>query len=243
MKKNFTSSRLFTGMLLIAGFLLTASQSSAQSFKILPEKYVKKSYNLENSDHEIYAYIENVTMNDIQLKWKLMANTLDTLKWDYSLCDNGNCYNGIPAVAEFPVTKPGEQASLKLAIAFTEGVSRAGTGMTQFLVYNADDTTDADTVTFVADAVAGIFDIVPQDTRISIYPNPATDVINIVSTDLDISKGSVSIYNALGAKINEITLTPSGINSVAVSQLPAGVYYVRFQGTAGDIATRTFLKR
>jgi hypothetical protein len=242
MKKNFTISKLTLGLFLIAGFLLTANKSSAQSFRILPEKTIKKAYNLSD-EPTIDAYIENTSMSDIHLKWSLLANTLPDLKWDFSLCDNGTCYSGIPDSATFPVTKPGEKASLKLTIIFTEGTSKAGKGTTQFLVYNINDESDADTITFEADVVTGIFEIVPTDKKISIYPNPATDVINIVSTDLNITKGNMSIYNALGAKVNDIILTPSGFNTVSVSNLPAGVYYVRFQGTTGEVSTRTFLKK
>lgn len=242
MKKNFTTSKLTFGLLFIAGLLLTGSQASAQSFRILPEKKITKSYTL-GDEPTIDAYIENTSMTDIHLKWSLLANTLPDLKWDFSLCDNGTCYSGIPDSASFPVTKPGEKASLKLTIVFTEGVSKAGKGTTQFLVYNVNDVNDADTVTFVADVATGIFEIVPNDKKISIYPNPATDVINISSADLNLTKGNMSIYNALGAKVNDVILTPSGMNTVSVNNLPAGVYYVRFQATTGEVSTRSFLKK
>jgi hypothetical protein len=75
----------------------------------------------------------------------------------------------------------------------------------------------------------------------SIYPNPATDFIEIsyTSSELDIS---VRIYDLLG--IEQLTLTPNSdpwkeTSSVRidVSSLPPGIYFVR----VGDIV-RKFIK-
>ena len=71
-------------------------------------------------------------------------------------------------------------------------------------------------------------------SSLSLHPNPATDHI-IINTDL--LSGSIEIYNMLGIKVVEQSIT-SGREKIDVSGLPAGMYFLK----AGD-EVRKFVKR
>ena len=62
---------------------------------------------------------------------------------------------------------------------------------------------------------------------IAIYPNPATDIVNIVSQN----DSELSIYNATGKEIKRISTTQSN-TTIDISDLPNGIYFVVVDGCA-----------
>ena len=69
----------------------------------------------------------------------------------------------------------------------------------------------------------------------NIYPNPATDVINIVS---DKNLSTVSIYDAAG----RIALQSSN-NTINVENLAKGTYIVSIKYADGSVETKKILKK
>jgi hypothetical protein len=59
-----------------------------------------------------------------------------------------------------------------------------------------------------------------------IYPNPATNTINIYFNDENSMKAY--IYNILGAQLKEILLT-KGANAVNIKEWSNGVYFIRIE--------------
>jgi agmatine/peptidylarginine deiminase len=60
-----------------------------------------------------------------------------------------------------------------------------------------------------------------------IYPNPASDKINIYFNDKNSTK--VYIYNILGIQAKEMQLS-NGVNSIDIKELPNGVYFIKIEG-------------
>ncbi|SDR78875.1 Por secretion system C-terminal sorting domain-containing protein [Polaribacter sp. KT25b] len=69
----------------------------------------------------------------------------------------------------------------------------------------------------------------------TIYPNPATSVLNIDDSNFTIK--NVEVYNVLGKKI-----VTSSINQLNIENLVNGVYLVKVQDDKGNIATKRFVK-
>lgn len=84
----------------------------------------------------------------------------------------------------------------------------------------------------------GITDVASGKT-IQVYPNPAKDVLHF---GLNSSEPvNVAIYNTTGQAVANATLNNAG-NSIQVSSLPAGVYYIQLSGN-GMSGTTKFVKQ
>ena len=62
-----------------------------------------------------------------------------------------------------------------------------------------------------------------------IYPNPASDKINIVYHGENSTKAN--IYNILGVQLKESVIT-KGINTIDIKALPKGIYFIKIEGKA-----------
>ena len=83
---------------------------------------------------------------------------------------------------------------------------------------------------------AGIDEIAADDANdnISIYPNPATDYVQVSSTDVE----RIEVYSLTG----QLVATCTGCNTIDVSSLVAGNYIVRVHTPQG-IETENLMKR
>ena len=78
------------------------------------------------------------------------------------------------------------------------------------------------------------FEVIPNDNidintadNFSIYPNPATDIVNIVSQN----DSELAIFNATGKEVKCIR-TNEGSTSIDISDLPNGMYFIVINGNA-----------
>ncbi|MEZ4853869.1 T9SS type A sorting domain-containing protein [Flavobacterium sp.] len=80
-----------------------------------------------------------------------------------------------------------------------------------------------DNVRLMTDPTLSLNDIAEQEEKISIYPNPAFNYIQINGLK---QKQSFSIYNVIGKKINTGHLTDN--EKIDISQLTNGLYFLKF---------------
>ncbi len=73
-------------------------------------------------------------------------------------------------------------------------------------------------------------------TNFKIYPNPASDYINIESKSVKVS--SVDMYNVLGAKVLSSELTEDRVN---VSNLVKGVYFMKINTLDGSLTKKVII--
>ena len=84
--------------------------------------------------------------------------------------------------------------------------------------------------------VTGLTEANSRLSNITLYPNPVNDdVIKIVS---DININHVAVYNSLGKQ-----LFVEGSNSINVSSLADGIYYVRIELITGEHTVKSFIKK
>lgn len=77
----------------------------------------------------------------------------------------------------------------------------------------------------------------PAVMPLSIFPNPATDVINFSMED-ELSR--VEMFNVTGQQVMQMTDVP---NQIRVNELPEGVYSIRATGKSGTIYTAKVVVR
>lgn len=75
--------------------------------------------------------------------------------------------------------------------------------------------------------------------KISLYPNPANDLLNIVATDIMIE--GYNIFDIQGRLIKEFNSSNS-INQIDISSLETGVYLLKLKSEFGEVVKR-FIKK
>jgi hypothetical protein len=111
--------------------------------------------------------------------------------------------------------------------------SNGGTALEDYIYTTSQVVTSPSTV--------GISEQVAFSKQISIYPNPATDQLHILTTANQSETMNVSIIDLKGALIStweNVRLT----DPIEVSSLKAGMYSLKIE-TAGKIAVKPFIKQ
>jgi hypothetical protein len=81
---------------------------------------------------------------------------------------------------------------------------------------------------FETNTVSSLDGKITSDIIFSVFPNPANEFV-FISSDIDIS--SIGLYNISGIRVAELSINhPNNI-----SELPAGVYFIRESGQKGII--------
>ncbi len=95
-----------------------------------------------------------------------------------------------------------------------------------------------------ANTICTTFGIQKIETKdeISIYPNPANEVLNIIVSPTETYIMEVKIYDLLGKQIVYATTFKEGTCVLDVSNLFAGIYFVQVKTTAG-IFKQKFIKQ
>jgi len=77
-----------------------------------------------------------------------------------------------------------------------------------------------------------------DENEISIYPNPANDMIHFTCTN----QGSIRIFNLAGQVVLQAR-TEKGINKLNVKELNPGLYMVQYVNESGNTSTQKLLIR
>ena len=78
--------------------------------------------------------------------------------------------------------------------------------------------------------------IFEEENQLSIYPNPATDVININS---DKNINVVAIYDSTGKLVKKVVAT----SQIQISDLNAGIYFIKASLSNNNVVSTKFIKR
>ena len=114
----------------------------------------------------------------------------------------------------------------------------------QFVSWDDGNTDNPRTITVVADAtyIASFMSVVGIEenavSEIAIFPNPASDILNITSSE---TISEIEIINTLGQVVKRIEVNAD--NAVCdVEELKAGVYVVRIRTASATLSQRKFIK-
>jgi len=94
---------------------------------------------------------------------------------------------------------------------------------------------------FKSSKLSEIDDIQATTTsEVTLYPNPASDVLNILVSMYSDQPFDAVVYGLNGAIIDKYKLT-TGKNSIDVSKYQPGIYFVRMN-INNEVITRKFVK-
>lgn len=210
-------------------FLITlVSQGNTQSFSFNPSgQYVQTIPLNTYSSH--YVFMENLTGGILTLGWERIFLDFPE-NWEYSLCDNGGCYSGIPDSGVMAPVSGTLEAYLKLTV---NALDYVGTGTVVFRVYDFKQPEIADTVSFTIHAVLTGENELSKSDDIRINPNPASDFINITTGLNQPAESVLTDLNGRTIAVNE--LNPGNVNKLDISGLAKGFYFFTIKKKSGDI--------
>lgn len=217
----------FLAFLLCVG---TVGFASAQSLVLEPSsKTVTCNVPPNDTFPKFYIHFTNSGKDTVILKWRPVQKDLGA-GWDYSICDYGNCYAGIPESGTMRELPPDTIGFMALNLHTDNG---AGPGLVKIFVYKEGTPDVGDTLTWIVNYLqAGVKDDLRKFSYVSVYPSPTWNSLKC-TTGSDILIRSITLYRVDGKK----ALALSGLNvrdyQIDVSDLSAGMYIAHLQTSDG----------
>lgn len=138
---------------------------------------------------------------------------------DYQVVIQGAAPNDIPGEFDFWAAPGGSTAAPNMS---------ATVGLFDNLVLKTVSSSDP----------LGLSDNVAQKTAISVYPNPASDVVNIAGTD----RAKVTFADINGRTVKSLTINANQA-SISISDLASGLYMMTIETADGASTTKKLLKK
>lgn len=253
--------------------LLVSTGVSAQSFTMSPANDTisvnttgQGNYNSTEGTYsntiDLTFHISNISGNTLRYKWQLLSDSTEhPAGWVLTgICDNLICrspyspfYYHVEQTSQ-PLL-PGEtdpnktlfEARIYAPVGSADGI---GVFRAKLVAYNNSDTAFATplqsktVVYIVRKNVTSIATIQADDKRVNLYPNPATNTLQVYA-EKTLNPQSISIMNISGAQ-TMITAVEKGkeTTDININSLAAGLYTVRITDVHGNmITTRKFVKK
>lgn len=217
---------------LIAAFVLTAGLVQAQ---VVLQGNDTVYTNGPATEFEIVAYanIINNGENPVNLRWVKINNNIAS-GWTSTICDVNACYPSTTDSADFTLAA---RATGNVDGHFYPN-NVVGAGTLRVRVYEVGNPSNQLFITFIGSTNAASVAQLSKP-QVKLYPVPAQDQLTI-ETQLDMGNGKAEIYNAIGKKVGEYTLSSSK-SRISVGHLPKGQYLVRVD-TGKGIVTKQIIK-
>ncbi len=165
-----------------------------------------------------------VDHTDVTLTWQQEPNTATEWQINYRLATESTWSTVTATTTTYTLTDLTANAQYVANV-----VAHCTNGLTS---------DESNTVTFETNNI-GIEDYLSN--AVTLYPNPATEMVSVAVSDANIMITGVEIYNVYGQLINTIVSTENPLR-INVSGLADGMYYVRVT-TDNGVVTKPFVKR
>ncbi len=206
---------------------------NGDTIEVSPHFVQKPPYT--NIDCKIYA--QNNTGFNINLGAKKAEHSIDPDAY-HSICFETQCFT--PSVYTAPITVPlssmGIDSSFKGGYRYQIDNHIAGKYLVSYTLFNNNNPADSAIVYVLYNTIpstTGIASATLQN-NISIYPNPAKDMINITSPYK--MSGMLTITNGIGAVVYRQTINDAQTTTIATNNWAAGVYHYSLQSKEERIA-------
>lgn len=234
MRKFFLHSRNALMIILLMNLLVFSVYG--QTFSISPSNIQSVDVSCDSMMTQNVITINNSSTSNINLSYVVLINSLpsDTL-WNYQFCNWEQCFLTLPSGkrdVSIPVTAGTQTATLTLDL---KSNTHQGGGVLSLMLYQTEVPTNSVVVTWTAAACVNGVREIGKTTDFVIYPNPAVDLVNISITQGYSSTAQLALYNYMGKRITEYSNVGGNNQELDLSNLPTGVYFVKYstpQGTS-----------
>ena len=236
--------------------LVSANSVLAQTFSVPsdPTDTVYGTWTTTNTS--FYSKITNTGTTPISIKWQVIACNFPPDWADsaaFGICDNVICYQNTGDTALWNSTtrsgsinvtsaiNPGALGDFHLAMNLA-GASD-GTYNVRVSLANNSGTGFPKIVTFIITKGNLATPVIAQaPTEVSLYPNPASNEVNVVyGSNTDVK--NIAIYNIIG-KVMAVFKVGDNSANLNIENIPSGVYFARLINSQGEVVvTKKFTRQ
>jgi hypothetical protein len=215
--------------------ILLSTTLFAQSFQFDPtDDYNGVSPLNQYKNH--YVFMENLTGGSLDLAWTRISIDFPE-DWEATLCDFGGCYIGIPESGQMLSIEDTTRGYLRITL---NPFDQLDTGYVSFYVYDVKEPDNGDTVLFtLASEYLTNLDEDYAHSRIRVYPNPASEILNVDLEGIDAT--SVKLINLQGKSVLYRKINSQGQFQLEVADLRKGVYLLNLEALNGEIVRKKIL--
>ena len=166
--------------------------------------------------------VRNLQNKPITLKWQVKKVNL-TDGWNVVVCDK-QCYTARELSGSFTLAP--KEVLQDFSVSFRPNGKTGLSSLELILFDEAKGKNSRKNIEFNADASSSISTLqkLQKNTVVSVYPNPATQYIQVRDIAQNIQQ--VEVYNIMGRKMLNFKLKEKG-EKLDISSLPRGMYMVR----------------
>ena len=190
---------------------------SSPNYTLTPGPSIEDTANFNTlSIYDIYQV--NVSNASIELNWQLISTNIPA-GWDYSMCELGTCFPGIPNGGTMDSVVAGDMGFLGLNI---NPYFIPGTAVVKVFVYETGFFNQGDTLTWVIHAVVTSLKDLNLSGKIQLFPNPTTTSIQIKTSE-NLQEFNWQIFDCNGS------LLKSGYSEnkeIVLDDMSAGKYFL-----------------
>lgn len=218
--------RLITKMSILSKIVLSVAAifaatdiSFAQSYSIVPNDTINMIGMMEDLETLSIQQL-NTSTNILQLKWAKLNESVPAM-WEASVCDNQVCYTSLVDSGSMNPINPNDYGLLLTHI--TPHVNY-GTAVIRYVVWDITNPASKDTLTYIltVTTTSGSPDV-ENKNAFSIFPNPASENINIIS---NLPAGFQFLITDISGKEIEKGISKANSVSVNTKNLQNGIYCV-----------------
>jgi hypothetical protein len=202
-------------------FIAASNSLHGQSFNVVENDTMYISNLPLETYTSHYIHVHNSGAEEIQMAWEKVSVSVSQ-DWEYSLCDLGTCYIGVPNGAVVAQNLLADSLGF-FGMNFTP--HSAGNGEVRVKIWDTALPQSPTYLTWIFSTdIAGLqTEALPY---IKIYPNPANAFLNIdLPNNGDLF--SISIISLTGQLIYEIKKRPAGLIVCETSEIASGIYLLR----------------
>lgn len=188
----------------------------------------------------VHNTITNTTTDSIEVKWIMTTNEIPTSWGNTSFCDKINCAE----LSERTFFLAPDSSSAMDVHFINNG--RTGEGYAEVIYFDiTDSSSTVQTLKYYGKATNETTAIKELDTKsISIFPNPASNYIQIKGIENTSLVKTLEVYNIIGRKLISKEINSSNDLNVNIQNYESGIYLVKlFDETKNIFYTKTFIKK
>lgn len=241
--KEYYMKRLSLLLLLLmtfAGSSAFAQNATDRTYSVEPSTSIISTTNELEEVSKYYIHMKNITGTSIELSWKKLSFDRPA-DWDYSLCDLGTCYAGIPDGEHTMFTVEKDSSGFLAPNIYPAG--KSGTATIVIALWDKNNPSLVDTLTWVITATASssVADRQANKNNIHIFPNPSSGSTSVIF-DATVS-GTLVFIDMKGIRQKEYSINEAQSFDADLSGLTAGQYVMQFMNRDGSVIYSKLLKK